>query len=325
MATTEHPVIPNDDRLALARRTVAKDLNDDHWQLYLHDCQRHGVHPLDRLIHPTVRGGKYTPITSIDFMRQAAAKSGEMAGSDDAIFENDGIGKPKSATVTVYRLTQGYRGGYTATARWGEYYPGDGPAGHMWRKLSHVMLAKCAEALALRKGFPAETAGLYAREEMDQAIKDGGPAESRRNGTRREAERSTDGGGTRDGDSGANGSAAPDSDPYESEEAFREIMHMEPDEEDLLRIEQNQIGKARIAMMGTIAQLCADVPDVVKDLGFNPKSLPKWGTKLTENQQEEKRRFLREICGLPGGYNEGTSRQWREAAERLREKYLPPD
>ena len=44
----------------------------------------------------------------------------------------------------------------------------------MWLKMPHTMLGKCAEALALRKGFPKQLAGLYAREEMEQA----GPVES---------------------------------------------------------------------------------------------------------------------------------------------------
>jgi phage recombination protein Bet len=38
-----------------------------------------------------------------------------------------------------------------------------------WKTMPHVMLAKCAEAQALRRGWPEDLSGIYAQEEMDQA------------------------------------------------------------------------------------------------------------------------------------------------------------
>src|SRR5262245_57124311 len=155
---------PRELNLALIKRTVAPGATDDQLAMFIHDCNRRGVHPLDKLIVFTNAGGKYTPITTIDYMRSRAAESGEMAGSDDALFISEGS-KPSNATVTVYRLTNGARYAYSATARFQEYYRNT----PTWNHMPHTMLAKCAEALALRKAFPHQLAGLYTREEMHQA------------------------------------------------------------------------------------------------------------------------------------------------------------
>lgn len=156
------------EQLDLVKKTVAMGATDAELKLYLYDCARHGVHPLDKLLHFTKRGGKYTPITSIDLMRIRAADTGDCLGITDPVF----AGAPKTpefaATVTVKRIVQGQVAEFAATARWTEYCPAGGQD-HMWQKMPHTMLGKCAEALALRKGFPKQLAGLYAREEMDQA------------------------------------------------------------------------------------------------------------------------------------------------------------
>lgn len=162
-----NPMVVSGDQLDLVKKTVAQGATDAELKLYLYDCQRHGVHPLDKLLHFTKRGGKYTPVTSIDLMRMRAADTGECLGiSDPKHFEDEG--GQRAARVTVKRLVQGQVARFTATARWSEYFPGEAQ-GHMWKKMPHTMLGKCAEALALRKGFPKQLAGLYAREEMEQA------------------------------------------------------------------------------------------------------------------------------------------------------------
>lgn len=160
-------VITNEQK-ELVRRTIAPDATDSELALFFYDCTRRGVHPLDKLIHFTKRNGKYTPITSIDMFRQRASESGEHFGTDDAIYLGD-VGKPEfAASVTVYKKVQGEKCAFTATARWSEYFPGE-KQGFMWQKMPHLMLAKCAEALALRKAFPAQLHGLYTPEEMAQA------------------------------------------------------------------------------------------------------------------------------------------------------------
>lgn len=146
----------------------------DEVDLHLWYCDSKGVNPLDKLIYFTKRKGRYVPVTSIDFMRARAESSGAYVGSDDAVFETENgrteNGRIVSATVTVSKIVQGVIGKFTATARWAEYAPQDlnDSSAFLWKKMPHTMLAKCAEALALRKAFPGQLHGLYAAEEMAQ-------------------------------------------------------------------------------------------------------------------------------------------------------------
>ena len=161
-------IVVTNEQKELVKKTVFPDATDAELQLFFFDCTRRGIHPLDKLIHPTKRNGKYTPITSIDLFRQRASESGEHMGTDDAVYLGD-VGKPEfAASVTVYKHLRGEKCAFTATARWSEYFPGE-KQGFMWAKMPHLMLAKCAEALALRKAFPQQLHGLYTNEEMAQA------------------------------------------------------------------------------------------------------------------------------------------------------------
>src|SRR5262245_53425723 len=156
--------------VALIKKTVAAGATDEELRLFLHDCRRQGVHPLDKLLHFSKRAGRYTPITSIDFMRMRAAETADHAGTDDPIYDQpEDSDKPiRWAKTTVHKLVQGQRCPFTATARWTEYYPGKGQ-GFLWDKMPRLMLGKCAEALALRKAFPKQLHGIYEHAEMMQA------------------------------------------------------------------------------------------------------------------------------------------------------------
>lgn len=154
------------EQLQLITNTVAKGATPDELKLFLYTASRTGLDPLTKQIHFVKRGAQMTVQTGIDGYRAIAERTKTLAGIEDAVYDSEDGPHPNKATVTVYRLIDGERVSYTASARWSEYVVQDG---FMWRKMPYLMLAKCAEALALRKAFPNDLSGLYTNEEMQQA------------------------------------------------------------------------------------------------------------------------------------------------------------
>jgi phage recombination protein Bet len=178
-------------QIELIKRTVAKDASDDELRLFIQVCKGARLNPFMRQAHLVPfwdsRAGveRRSIIVGIDGLRAVAENGGKYAGNDDPIFagekvaqikvkaggkeEERGLAHPEMATVSVYKVVDGQRYAFTATARWNEYYPGERKGGQ-WHIRPFLMLGKCAEALALRKAFPTLMSGIYVQEEMDRAM-----------------------------------------------------------------------------------------------------------------------------------------------------------
>jgi len=175
MSTNALTITDADDirgKLETVRGVIAPDLSDHELQLFALVAQRSGLDPFAKQIYAVKRQGKVTFQTGIDGYRSTAAKTTEYDGSDEPEYGDiiaTPFPHPEWARVTVYRQRpDGTRRPQSATAWWNEFYPGESQ-GHMWKKMPRNQLAKCAEALALRKAFPYVLADIYTDAEMDQA------------------------------------------------------------------------------------------------------------------------------------------------------------
>lgn len=152
----------------LVKRLYCKNSTDDELELFMQACKKTGLDPFMKQIYAIKRGASLTIQTGIDGLRLIAERTGNYSPGKESTYSYDDKGKLVSATSYIKKRTSDNTWHeVAASAYMDEYNAGQG----LWTKMPRAMLSKCAEAIALRKAFPAEMSGLYTSDEMSQADK----------------------------------------------------------------------------------------------------------------------------------------------------------
>jgi phage recombination protein Bet len=159
------------DQVQLISSTIAPGCTNDELRLFAYACQRTGLDPFSKQIYAIKRGGKLTIQAGIDGLRAIAERTGQLDGSETYWCGEEGdwrdvwlSSKPPAAAKTIVHR-KGSNHAFVGVARFADYNAGQG----LWAKMPAAMIAKCSEALALRRAFPANLSGVYSADEMDQA------------------------------------------------------------------------------------------------------------------------------------------------------------
>lgn len=183
-------------QLALIKRTVAADCDNTEFDLFMAVAQAKGLDPFTRQISAIVYNKKNAEkrkmsiIVGIDGFRVIAERSGVYRpDEDEPVFEYDpdlkGPTNPLGLVKAKVRIWKKDKP-VTGVAYWEEFAPVKDewsedesgkrrPTGKQtldgnWPKMGRIMLAKCAEAQALRKAFPEHLSGLYEGAEFDRVV-----------------------------------------------------------------------------------------------------------------------------------------------------------
>lgn len=200
LAITDGQTFWTDKQKAALKQLGIGNAHDADLAVFFHHCTRTGLDPFARQIYMIERwskgGPKQTIQTGIDGFRLIARRATDQRQGtfgyeptewcgDDGVWRDVWLSKsaPAAAKVTVIR--DGSR--FPAVALYTEYVGTDkqGNPTAMWRDKGSLMLAKCAEALALRKAFPQDLSGLYTSDEMDQVATQAQPVTEPQSGRER--------------------------------------------------------------------------------------------------------------------------------------------
>lgn len=174
LATTPHNAVSthkmfNEEDVKTIKEAYGQGASDSEFKIFMNICEQTKLNPFTKQIYFIKISGKMTTMTSIDGLRLIAERTGKYVPGRDTSYTYDKAGNLYSATSFVKKLgPDNSWHEVPATAIFSEYKK----SGGVWSAMPHVMLAKCAESLALRKAFPADLSGLYSEDEMSAVPKD---------------------------------------------------------------------------------------------------------------------------------------------------------
>lgn len=170
-----------EDQEQMIRRMYAGDATAEEFGGLMEIAKVRKLNPLLRHIHFVKRsakvGNKYEDVwscqASIDGLRVIAERTGKYNGQGMPEFVTTIVGdkeRPVLCRVAVYRKDWDHP--VIGEARYEEYVQkkSDGTVTKFWKEKPFIMLAKCAEAIALRKAFPEDAGGLYTADEMPDDV-----------------------------------------------------------------------------------------------------------------------------------------------------------